>query len=42
MNNNLAYQEERCQELINGKIFMMLPRPSYFHNQVSSNIYLIR
>ena len=41
MNNNLAYQEERCQELINGKIFMMLPRPSYFHNQVSSNIYLI-
>ena len=41
MNNNLAYQEERCQELINGKIFMMSPRPSYFHNQVSSNIYLI-
>ena len=41
MNNNLAYQEERCQELINGKIFMMSPRPSYFHNQVSNNIYLI-
>ena len=41
MNNNLAYQEERCKELINGKIFMMSPRPSYFHNQVSNNIYLI-
>lgn len=38
MNSNLAYQEDRWQELINGRIFMMSPRPSYFHNQVSFNI----
>ncbi len=42
MSNNLAYQEEfRAhirQELVNGRVFMMSPRPAWNHNQVSFNI----
>lgn len=38
MDGNLAYQEERREELIGGKVVMMSPRPSFNHNQVSYNI----
>lgn len=43
MNSNLAYEdgfaEQRRVELIDGKIVTMSPRPSWNHNQVSSNIF---
>lgn len=39
MDSNLAYQEERREELIGGKIVMMSPRPSVNHNRVASNIF---
>lgn len=39
MNGNLAYQEDRCEELINGKVVAMSPRPSFNHNQAASNIF---
>jgi len=39
MNGNLAYQEERREELIDGKVVAMSPRPSYNHNRVASNIF---
>lgn len=38
MSDNLAYQEERREELIDGKIVAMSPRPSFNHNQVAFNI----
>ena len=38
MSGNLAYQEERREELIGGKPVMMSPRPSFNHNQISYNI----
>lgn len=38
MENNLAYQEERREELIGGQVVAMSPRPSFNHNQVSYNI----
>ncbi len=41
MNTNLAYDdwEEKARvELIDGKVAMMSPRPSFNHNQVSFNI----
>lgn len=45
MNSNLAYQgdawEKRREELIDGEVVMMSPRPTFNHNQVSSNIYYI-
>lgn len=45
MNTNLAYQddawEKRREELIDGEVVMMSPRPTFNHNQVSSNIYYI-
>ena len=45
MNTNLAYQddawEKRREELIDGEVVMMSPRPVWNHNQVSSNIYYI-
>jgi len=41
MDGNLAYQEERREELIGGKVVMMSPRPSVNHNHVASNIYRI-
>lgn len=41
MSNNLAYQEERREELINGKVVMMSPRPTVNHNRVAENIDFI-
>ena len=41
MSSNLAYQEERREELIGGKVVMMSPRPSFNHNRVASNIFRI-
>lgn len=38
MNENLAYQEEPREELIDGKVVMMSPRPSFNHNQAAFNI----
>ena len=38
MNANLAYQEERREELIGGKVVAMSPRPAFNHNQISYNI----
>lgn len=38
MNGNLAYQMEWRDELINGKVVMMSPRPSNNHNRVAFNI----
>lgn len=38
MGGNLAYQEERREELIGGKVVAMSPRPSFNHNRVSYNI----
>lgn len=42
MSSNLAYQDEFRQnirqELIDGQVFMMSPRPAWNHNQVSFNI----
>ena len=43
MNSNLAYQddawEKRREELINGEVVMMSPRPTVNHNRVASNIF---
>ena len=41
MSDNLAYQEERREELIGGKVIMMSPRPSVNHNRVASNIFWV-
>jgi Uma2 family endonuclease len=41
MNTNLAYQDEIWEELIDGKIVAMSPRPNINHSYVSSNIYTI-
>ena len=41
MNTNLAYQEEIREELINGQVLAMSPRPRYNHNHVAGNIYRI-
>lgn len=38
MNGNLAYQDERREELIGGTIVAMSPRPSFNHNRISYNI----
>lgn len=38
MGENLAYRDDRRQELINGEIVMMSPRPSWNHNRVAFNI----
>ena len=38
MNGNLAYQEEPREELIDGKIVAMSPRPAFNHNQIAFNI----
>ena len=38
MSDNLAYQEERREELIGGKVVMMSPA-SVNHTFVSGNIY---
>lgn len=41
MADNLAYQELPREELINGKVVMMSPRPAWNHNTVASNIHTI-
>ena len=38
MNDNLAYQDPLREELIDGKIVMMSPRPAWNHNRVAFNI----
>ena len=38
MSDNLAYQEEFREELINGKIVAMSPRPFVNHNRIAFNI----
>lgn len=40
MSGNLAYQEERREELIGGKVVMMSPASSN-HNRIAGNIYRI-
>ena len=37
MGENPAYRDDRRQELINGEIVMMSPRPSWNHNRVAFN-----
>lgn len=39
MSDNLAYQEEPWEELINGEVVAMSPRPTFNHNRVASRIY---
>ena len=40
--DNLAYKyDEICDELINGEIVMMTPRPAVNHNIIAGNIYTI-
>ncbi len=41
MNTNLAYADEQRDELINGFIVMMSPRPKTDHNLTTGNIYSI-
>lgn len=41
MGHNLAYQEESWDELIDGKVVAMSPRPSVNHNHIAGNIYHI-
>ena len=39
MANNLAHQEEIRDEMLNGKIVLMSPRPAVNHNRVIGNIF---
>lgn len=41
MNGNLAYQEEPWEELIDGTVVAMSPRPIYNHNRIASKIWNI-
>lgn len=41
MNNNLAYQEDFREEIINGAVTAMSPRPAWNHVSVAGNIYKI-
>ncbi len=41
MNSNSAYQDEPRDELINGQIVMMSPRPSNSHCTVAENLFFI-
>ena len=41
MSGNLAYEEQRREELIDGKIVMMSPRPRGNHNRVAFNIAIL-
>lgn len=41
MSDNLAYQEVHREELIDGKIIAMSPRPSVNHNRVAFNIAVL-
>lgn len=40
MDGNLAYQDAPWEELINGKISLMSPRPSVNHNWIAGNIFV--
>ena len=39
MADNLAYQEEIRDEMLNGKVILMSPRPAVNHNRVIGNIF---
>ena len=41
MNTNLAYQEEILDEVINGQVVAMSPKPRFNHNHIAGNIYVI-
>lgn len=41
MNQNLAYQEEWPEELIDGKVVAMSPRPAWNHVSIAGNLYTI-
>lgn len=41
MNDNLAYQEEPWEELIDGKVVAMSPRPVFSHNLIAGNLYAL-
>lgn len=41
MKDNLAYQVEFREELMDGRLFAMSPRPSYNHNRTAENIDFI-
>lgn len=41
MNGNLAYQDEIREELLDGKIVAMSPRPSTNHSRIAGNIFWI-
>lgn len=41
MNDSLAYQEEPWEELIDGTVVAMSPRPRFNHNRIASKIYTI-
>ena len=41
MSSNLAYQEEFREEIINGAVVAMAPRPAWNHVSVGGNIYKI-
>lgn len=38
MNRNLAYQEETWEELINGQVVAMSPKPKFNHHRIAWNI----
>ena len=39
MADNLAYQEEIRDEMLNGKVILMSPRPAVNHNRAIGNIF---
>ncbi|MCI8441546.1 MAG: Uma2 family endonuclease, partial [Provencibacterium sp.] len=39
MADNLAYQEEIRDEMLNGRVVLMSPRPTVNHNRVIGNIF---
>lgn len=41
MGGNLAYENKPWDEMINGQVIMMSPRPSINHNRISGNIYRV-
>lgn len=41
MSDNLAYRDDLREELINGKVVAMSPRPSFNHNRIASNVYWV-
>lgn len=41
MNGNLAYQEEFLDEMIDGEVVLMSPKPTVNHNIIAGNIHTI-